>query len=291
MFHYRKSNWLKDSSYSYCLPDDVQIVSSYLYPEIPTTPNRFSVLSNKEEEVFPIPTRPSQYKQRKMKRTEASKCGQSRDQNDCCRTGRGCRLHSCQTLYQGSVFAAARIGVSTRDIMKAANWPTASTFEMFYKKPVRSASFGKKILASANPKLTYRVSPRKWDANSPKVKPPVSGDPACNAGKPDEIRPDTEELLCEYYNTDLQGGGAERRKPTTQLQKVRLVHADTLPNIARLAAAILVVPVSISICLLLDNCTAHPHDINLRNIRLIILPASQHHVHHTATRPGNNPEL
>ncbi|KAI8479746.1 hypothetical protein Bbelb_425490 [Branchiostoma belcheri] len=56
----------------------VQIVSSYLYPEIPTTPNRFSVLSNKEEEVFPIPTKPSQYKQRKMTRTEASKGGQTR---------------------------------------------------------------------------------------------------------------------------------------------------------------------------------------------------------------------
>ncbi|KAI8516456.1 Pyruvate decarboxylase 2, partial [Branchiostoma belcheri] len=28
------------------------------------------------------------------------------------------------------------------------------------------------------------------------------------------------------------------------------------------------------ICLLLDNCTAHPHDVNLRNIRLIFLPAN-----------------
>ncbi|KAI8494012.1 Pyruvate decarboxylase 2 [Branchiostoma belcheri] len=28
------------------------------------------------------------------------------------------------------------------------------------------------------------------------------------------------------------------------------------------------------ICLLLNNCTAHPHDVNLRNIRLIFLPAN-----------------
>ncbi|KAI8503709.1 hypothetical protein Bbelb_186800 [Branchiostoma belcheri] len=178
-------NWLEDSSYSYCLPDDVQIVSSYLYPEIPTTPNRFSVLSNKEEEVFPIPTKPSQYKQRKVKRTEASKCGKSRTLQ-----ARGVdyvvapyeaqlaffsmnephQVVSTSTISRwikgvlqeagldtsnftrhstrgASVSAAARRGVSTRDIIKAVNWSTASTFEKFYKKPVRSASFGKKILA------------------------------------------------------------------------------------------------------------------------------------------------
>jgi len=47
-----------------------------------------------------------------------------------------------------AVSAAALRGVSAKDIMKMANWSTSSTFEKFYRKPVKSCNFGRKILAS-----------------------------------------------------------------------------------------------------------------------------------------------
>lgn len=47
-----------------------------------------------------------------------------------------------------SVSAAARRGVSASDIMRTANWSSSSTFEKFYRKPVRTCSFGQSVLAS-----------------------------------------------------------------------------------------------------------------------------------------------
>ncbi|KAI8479756.1 hypothetical protein Bbelb_425040 [Branchiostoma belcheri] len=70
-------------------------------------------------------------------------------------------------------------------------------------------------------------------------------------------------LLCEHYSTEISREEVLSENQVLEvllqqqyndlntnevLQKVRLVHADTLPNMARLAAAILVVPVSTADC-------------------------------------------
>ena len=45
-----------------------------------------------------------------------------------------------------SVSAAARAGITTRDILKAANWSLESVFQKFYNKSVEKAAFGRAVI-------------------------------------------------------------------------------------------------------------------------------------------------
>ena len=50
-----------------------------------------------------------------------------------------------------STSKAQMVGVSTTDILKAANWSSTSTFCRFYHRPVNSEQFGLGVLRSNNP--------------------------------------------------------------------------------------------------------------------------------------------
>lgn len=58
------------------------------------------------------------------------------------------------TKYQGhsvrgaAVSSAKDLGISTRDIMKVADWSRESTFTKFYYRPTGNAEFGRRILSS-----------------------------------------------------------------------------------------------------------------------------------------------
>ena len=47
-----------------------------------------------------------------------------------------------------AVSAAANAGVTTSDILKAANWNSESVFTKFYYKPVQSGTFGTAVLSN-----------------------------------------------------------------------------------------------------------------------------------------------
>ena len=49
-----------------------------------------------------------------------------------------------------STSAAARAGVTTADIMQAADWSSESVFQKFYYKPTRDTSFGTTVLSTSN---------------------------------------------------------------------------------------------------------------------------------------------
>ena len=46
-----------------------------------------------------------------------------------------------------ATLAAARAGVTTSDILKAAGWSSESVFTKFYYKPVQSGTFGAAVLS------------------------------------------------------------------------------------------------------------------------------------------------
>ena len=46
--------------------------------------------------------------------------------------------------------AAARGGVMTEDILKAANWSLESVFQKFYHKTVNKAAYGRAVIGSKN---------------------------------------------------------------------------------------------------------------------------------------------
>ena len=51
---------------------------------------------------------------------------------------------------RGASSAAAMAGVTTNDILKAADWNTDSVFRCFYYRPVHSSVFGDAVLSSGN---------------------------------------------------------------------------------------------------------------------------------------------
>jgi len=64
----------------------------------------------------------------------------------------GIKEYSGHSVRSASASAAFKAGVSVKDILKAANWANATTFERFYNKPSNSSSFhfGCSVLASAS---------------------------------------------------------------------------------------------------------------------------------------------
>lgn len=53
---------------------------------------------------------------------------------------------SAHSTRGASTSKAKQVGVSTTDILKAANWTTASTFCRFYHRPINSGKFGSSVL-------------------------------------------------------------------------------------------------------------------------------------------------
>ena len=63
-----------------------------------------------------------------------------------CRAGVDTNIFKAHSTRTASMSAAKARGVSTVDIMKAANWTRESTFTRFYYKPVNIGVFGNTIL-------------------------------------------------------------------------------------------------------------------------------------------------
>ena len=55
------------------------------------------------------------------------------------------KAHSVRTV---STAAATMVGISTSEILEAADWSTESTFQRFYDKPTHSSVFGKAVLSN-----------------------------------------------------------------------------------------------------------------------------------------------
>ena len=58
-------------------------------------------------------------------------------------------LFKGHSVRSASTSAAANQGVTTEDILKAADWSSDSSFQRFYYKPVRNATFARTVLSSA----------------------------------------------------------------------------------------------------------------------------------------------
>ena len=59
-------------------------------------------------------------------------------------------IFKAHSVRSASTSAAAMQGVTTEDILNAADWSTDSSFRRFYYKPVRDTAFGKSVLAATN---------------------------------------------------------------------------------------------------------------------------------------------
>ena len=57
-------------------------------------------------------------------------------------------MFTAHSVRGASSSAAAMAGVTTNDILKAADWSTDSVFRRFYYRPVHSSSFGDAVLSS-----------------------------------------------------------------------------------------------------------------------------------------------
>ena len=51
--------------------------------------------------------------------------------------------------YSDSVTAATNAGITTNNILKSADWSTASVFQKFYYKPTGDTVFGSTVLSTA----------------------------------------------------------------------------------------------------------------------------------------------
>ena len=57
-------------------------------------------------------------------------------------------LFTAHSTRGASSSAAADSGVTTTDILKAADWSTESVFRKFYYRPSRDPSYGRAVLSS-----------------------------------------------------------------------------------------------------------------------------------------------
>ena len=56
-------------------------------------------------------------------------------------------IFNAHSVRGAATSAAASAGITTADILKAADWISESVFTKFYYKPVRSATFGEAVLS------------------------------------------------------------------------------------------------------------------------------------------------
>ena len=70
-------------------------------------------------------------------------------------------IFKAHSVRSASVPTAANTGVTTADILKAADWSSQSIFQKFYYKPQQNSSFGRAVLSelptTANIKLQNHV--------------------------------------------------------------------------------------------------------------------------------------
>ena len=59
-------------------------------------------------------------------------------------------IFKAHSVRSASTSAASTQGVTTEDILGAADWSTESSFQRFYYKPVRDATFAKSVLSATN---------------------------------------------------------------------------------------------------------------------------------------------
>ena len=57
-------------------------------------------------------------------------------------------IFKAHSIRGASTSRAANVGVTTEDILKAADWSAESTFQKFYYKPVHTSSFARSILSN-----------------------------------------------------------------------------------------------------------------------------------------------
>ena len=62
-------------------------------------------------------------------------------------------IFKAHSVRGAATSAAAGAGVTTADILKAANWSSESVFTKFYYKPVRSGTFGEAVLSKGGQQL------------------------------------------------------------------------------------------------------------------------------------------
>ena len=58
-------------------------------------------------------------------------------------------IFKAHSVRSAAASAATNQGVTTEDILKAADWSTESSFQRFYYKPVRNTEFARTVLLSA----------------------------------------------------------------------------------------------------------------------------------------------
>ena len=57
-------------------------------------------------------------------------------------------VFNAHSVRGASSSAAANLGITTNDILKAADWSSESVFQRFYYKPIEDPSFGRAVLSS-----------------------------------------------------------------------------------------------------------------------------------------------
>ena len=59
-------------------------------------------------------------------------------------------IFKAHSVRAASTSAAANLGISTNEILEAADWSNNSTFQRFYYKPIRNSTFAKAVLSATN---------------------------------------------------------------------------------------------------------------------------------------------
>ena len=57
-------------------------------------------------------------------------------------------IFNAHSIRGASTSKAANVGITTQDILKAADWKSESVFQKFYYKPTEAASYGRAVLRS-----------------------------------------------------------------------------------------------------------------------------------------------
>ena len=56
-------------------------------------------------------------------------------------------VFSAHSVHGASSTAAANLGITTNEILKAADWSSKSVFHRFYYKPTENPTFGRAVLS------------------------------------------------------------------------------------------------------------------------------------------------
>jgi len=58
-------------------------------------------------------------------------------------------IFKAHSVWGAAVTAASVTGITTNDILKAADWSSESVFTKFYYKPMRDTAFGESVLSTS----------------------------------------------------------------------------------------------------------------------------------------------